>query len=189
MCKRKCGYCRRLLDAKPTGRPRAYCSDRCRQAACRRRARRSVHFRSKTCEWATPPEVFAEYDREFHFTLDACATPENAKCAHYFTREQDGLAQTWTGRVWCNPPYGREIGDWVRKAAESVACGQAELVACLLPARVDTKWWHGCCKGAEVRLIEGRIRFVGAKSSAPFPSAVVVFRDTKAVTKQAVERS
>ena len=82
--------------------------------------------------------LFAALDSEFGpFTLDVCATAENAKCAHYFDRAADGLARRWTGRVWCNPPYGREIGRWTCKAAEAVRSGDAELVVCLVPARVD----------------------------------------------------
>ena len=74
-----------------------------------------VMFSSKTDLWETPQEFFDELDREFHFDLDVCATPENAKCSPYYTPEQDGLSQPWTGVCWCNPPYGRKIGDWVRK--------------------------------------------------------------------------
>ncbi len=75
------------------------------------------------------------------FDLDVCATGENAKCDRFFTREDDGLAQAWTGRVWMNPPYGRMIGEWMRKAWESSQT-TAELVVCLVPARTDTRWWH-----------------------------------------------
>jgi phage N-6-adenine-methyltransferase len=140
--KGKCPRCRRTLPAARTGRPRRYCSDRCRWSAYRRRRRkRPVHFSSRTCEWATPQELFDRLaDRFGGFTLDVCATTDNAKCAAYFTRAQDGLAQSWTGRVWCNPPYGRAIGHWLRKALESVQGGSAELVVCLVPARTDT---HG----------------------------------------------
>lgn len=89
-------------------------------------------FSSATCEWATPLELFKALDAEFGFTCDVCATADNAKCAEFFSPEQDGLAQEWTGVCWCNPPYGREIGKWVRKAAES-SC----TVVMLLPARTD----------------------------------------------------
>jgi hypothetical protein len=90
------------------------------------------------------------------------------------------LAQRWQGVVWCNPPYGRSIARWVRKAWESVEQGDAECVVCLLPARVDTRWWHTYCARGEVRFLRGRLRFGGAKSGAPFPSAVVVFRNAPA---------
>lgn len=131
-------------------------------------------FTSQTGEWATPQDFFDRLDDEFHFTLDACATPENAKCERYYTKEQDGLAQPWQGVVWVNPPYGREIGKWVRKAYESSLQGAA--VVCLLPARTDTAWWHDYCTKGEVRFIRGRLKFGGSKNSAPFPSAVVIFR-------------
>lgn len=72
-------------------------------------------FSSKTGLWETPQKFFDELDQEFHFDLDVCALPENAKCARYYTPEQDGLSQPWAGICWCNPPYGREIGSWVRK--------------------------------------------------------------------------
>jgi site-specific DNA-methyltransferase (adenine-specific) len=127
--------------------------------------------------------MFAEWDRRFSFTLDVCADAGNAKCANYYTRADDGLAQPWAGRVWCNPPYGREIGRWVAKAAESVRAGDAEVVVCLLPARTDTSWWHTYCAGAEVHFLRGRVRFGEAETGAPFPSAVVTFRNGRGVTK------
>jgi phage N-6-adenine-methyltransferase len=160
-----------------TGRPRVYCSPACKQAVYRKRARRSVNFRSTSDEWSTPPEVFAELNEEFGpFDLDPCATAENAKCPRNFTRKEDGLAQIWTGRVYMNCPYGRAIGLWMRKAWESVQSGEAELAVCLVPARVDTAWWHDYALQGEVRTPRGRLRFGGATSSAPFPSAIVIFR-------------
>lgn len=134
-----------------------------------------VHYSSKTDEWATPPEFFQYLDDEFGFTLDVCATPENAKCERYFTREQDGLAQDWSGTCWMNPPYGRTIGRWVEKAFVEHSKG-AKVVA-LLPARTDTRWFHNWIYGkAEIRLIKGRLKFGGGKYSAPFPSMVVVWQ-------------
>lgn len=133
-------------------------------------------FKSSTGEWETPQAFFDELDREFHFTLDPCATPENAKCETYFTKEVDGLAQCWSRyRVYMNPPYGRKIGDWVKYAREeAVAC--AELVVCLLPARTDTRWFHDYIYGrAEIRFIKGRLKFVGAVNSAPFPSMLAIY--------------
>jgi phage N-6-adenine-methyltransferase len=143
-----------------------------------------VHFSSKTDEWATPPDLFAELDREFQFTVDVCADETNAKCALYFDRGQDGLAQRWTGRCWMNPPYGREIGAWMAKAVESVRRGDAELVVALVPSRTDARWWHAYCSQGEIRFLPGRLRFGGASAGAPFPSAVIVFRDINPVTEQ-----
>lgn len=135
-------------------------------------------FSSKTDLWSTPQEFFDELNREFGFTLDACATPENAKCENYFSPEIDGLSQEWgKNTVWCNPPYGREIGAWVRKASESEA-----LTVMLLPARTDTKWFHDYIyHKAEIRFIKGRLKFGDGKNSASFPSMIVVFRNRKEV--------
>ncbi|WP_254778353.1 phage N-6-adenine-methyltransferase [Aneurinibacillus thermoaerophilus] len=132
-------------------------------------------FSSASDEWPTPQSFFDELNREFNFTLDPCATHENAKCPEYFTKENDGLAQDWSGHVvFMNPPYGREIGQWVRKAYEESVKGAT--VVCLLPARVDTRWFHDYIyHRAEIRFIKGRLKFGDSKNSAPFPSMVVIF--------------
>ena len=137
----------------------------------------TVHFSSKSNCWETPKEFFQALDAEFHFTIDVCALPENAKCDTFYTPEDDGLAQPWQGTVWCNPPYGREIGKWVHKASEAAAKGN--VVVMLLPARTDTAWFHRFIynkPGVEIRFIKGRLKFGGATNSAPFPSMVCVFR-------------
>jgi phage N-6-adenine-methyltransferase len=132
-------------------------------------------FTSNTPEWETPQDLFNELNEEFHFQLDVCATPENAKCKRYFTKEMDGLKQNWRewgGYKWMNPPYGREIGLWVKKASEE------RKVVCLLPARTDTRWfWDYCYEKpwTRVRFIKGRLKFGGSKNSAPFPSMIVIF--------------
>ena len=137
--------------------------------------RYTVHFSSQTDLWATPEAFFDRWNATFHFELDVCALPQNAKCARYFTPEEDGLKQRWTGVCWMNPPYGREIGHWVKKAYQSAKEGAT--VVCLLPSRTDTRWWHSFVVLAdEVHFIQGRLKFGGSKNSAPFPSAVVVFR-------------
>ena len=118
---------------------------------------------------------FDKLDAEFHFDLDVCAIPENAKCANYYSPDQDGLSQEWKGVCWCNPPYGRKIGDWVKKADESTLDGA--VVVMLLPARTDTRWFHKYIYGkAEIRFLPGRLKFGGSKNSAPFPSMVVIFK-------------
>ena len=135
----------------------------------------AVHFSSASDEWPTPRYLYEGLTAEFGFTLDPAATVENAKCRCFFTRAEDGLAQDWTGHtVFLNPPYGRGIGLWVRKAYETAA--QGSVVVCLLPARTDTRWWHDYVSRGEVRFLRGRIRFEGGLHCAPFPSAVVVFR-------------
>ena len=152
--------------------------------------------------WATPQVLFDNLNREFHFTIDVCADPSNAKCPVYYTKEQDGLAQDWGGQVcWCNPPYGDAeypckpgckkkrciarghhidkyvpgIKDWVAKASQYTT-------VCLLPARTDTAYFHDYIYGyADVRFLRGRLKFCDEKGRAPFPSMVVVFnklRDT-----------
>jgi site-specific DNA-methyltransferase (adenine-specific) len=134
-------------------------------------------FTSKTNEWATPQAFFDELDKEFNFTLDPCATPQNAKCARYFTKEIDGLSQSWRGEiVFCNPPYGRDLSKWVAKAYTETLSG-ATLVVMLIPARTDTSYFHDYIyKKHEVRFIRGRLHFNESKCAAPFPSMVVVMR-------------
>ena len=145
----------------------------------------AVHFLcigTETPEWATPQGLFDELDKEFGFTLDVCALPENAKCDRYFTPEIDGLSQDWTGTCWMNPPYGKVISHWIRKAYESCQTQEADCVVCLLPVRTDTRWFHELiypaqkCGQAEIRFIKGRLKFGGAKSAAPFPNMLVIYR-------------
>jgi site-specific DNA-methyltransferase (adenine-specific) len=131
-------------------------------------------FTSARTDWETPSALFRLLDVEFAFTLDVCATRLNRKCRRYFTPAINGLRQPWPGSCWMNPPYGRAIGVWVKKALEESQTGA--IVVCLLPARIDTAWWHdGVMKASEIRLLRGRLRFVGAASPAPFPSAVAIF--------------
>ena len=136
--------------------------------------------------WTTPPEFFAELDKEFKFTLDAAAlsastlVPDNwFGPDHILPHRRDALALEWNwisegGPAWLNPPYGRVIKDWVAKA--DYESKQGLTVVCLVPARTDTNWWWDSCIHHEVRFIKGRLKFGGQKGSAPFPSAVVVMR-------------
>lgn len=133
----------------------------------------NVHFSSKTDLHATPQDFFDTLDKEFKFGTDVCALPDNAKCESFFTPEQDGLKQAWTGVCWMNPPYGREIGFWMKKAYESMLEGAT--VVCLVPSRTDTRWWHDYAMKGQIRFIKGRLKFGKAKNSAPFPSAIVIF--------------
>ncbi len=133
------------------------------------------HYSAKTVIWETPQKFFDALDAEFNFTLDVCALPENTKCVRYFSPEDDGLKQAWVGACWMNPPYGRKIKAWVRKARESALAGAT--VVCLLPARTETGWWHDyVIPYGEIRFMRGRIKFGGSPHNAPFPNAVVVFR-------------
>ena len=141
---------------------------------------KDVLFSSKSDLWETPQNLFDKLDQEFGFTLDVCAIPENAKCQKFYTPEQDGLKMPWNGTVWCNPPYGRQVGQWVRRALFAAVAGNT--VVMLLPARTDTAWFHDYIykrNGVEIRFLRGRLRFGGGKTPAPFPSMVVVFRGGK----------
>lgn len=130
---------------------------------------------SSCSTWETPRDIFVKLDAEFRFSLDVCATADNAKCEHFFSPEDDGLSQTWEGSCWMNPPYGREISKWVKKAYDESRRDGVRVVA-LLPARTCTAWWHEwVVKAKEIRFLRGRLRFVGARWDAPFPSVVVLF--------------
>lgn len=132
---------------------------------------KSLMFSSKSDVWETPQDLFDRLDALYHFQTDVCALPENAKCSVYYTPDQDGLKQEWLGVCWCNPPYGRNIGEWVKKAYLSEA-----VVVMLLPARTDTKWFHEyCLPFGEIVFLRGRLKFGGCKTAAPFPSMIVTF--------------
>lgn len=137
---------------------------------------------SKTDDWATPQDFFDELNGEFGFDLDPCANAENHKCDLFFTAEQDGLMQDWGGNtVFCNPPYGKMIAKWVKKAYEESRKPNTTVVM-LIPARTDTRWFHDYIyKNAEIRFIRGRLKFGNATASAPFPSMVVIYRAKKEV--------
>lgn len=133
-------------------------------------------YSSNTPEYTTPIELYKKLDEEFNFTLDPCCTNENHKCSVYYTKEVNGLKMRWNGRVFMNPPYGRVIGLWIKKAYESVLNKECELVVCLVPARTDTKWFQDyCLKSSDIRWIRGRVKFAN-NSPAPFPSCIVVFK-------------
>lgn len=130
-------------------------------------------FSSQKEDWETPQELFDQLNKEFNFTVDVASNEENHKCKRYYTKAENGLLQNWEKEiVWCNPPYGRKVGDWVEKASKSNAT-----VVMLLPARTDTKWFHNYIyKKAEIRFLKGRLKFGDSKNFAPFPSMVVIFR-------------
>lgn len=138
---------------------------------------RRVLTSSKDMAWATPQEWFNYLNLEFKFTLDPCCVPETAKCKKFYTPDDDGLAQSWKGeRVFMNPPYGRELSSWMRKAYEEARDNEA-LVVCFVPARVDTNWWHTfAMRASDIRYPKGRVTFAGADAPAPFPIAIVIFR-------------
>ena len=133
-----------------------------------------VHFNSDSNEWETPKYLYDQLDKEFNFTLDPCCTEQSAKCEKYYTKEDDGLKQDWSKDiVFMNPPYGREIPKWIKKAYNESLKGA--IVVCLIPARTDTRyWWNYIFPYAEIRFIKGRLKFI-QENYAPFPSAVVIF--------------
>jgi len=140
-------------------------------------------YSSRSEEWATPQAFFDALDAEFHFDLDAAATSDNAKCSRYLTRADRGYLGAlglywaeWGKCIWCNPPYGRGIGQWFAKAREAQAAGAT--VVMLAHARTDTRWWHEHVQGvaSEVRFVKGRLKFGDGRQSAPFPSAVIIYR-------------
>ena len=134
-------------------------------------------FSSNDETWATPQDFFDKLNDEFHFTLDPCCSKQTAKCEKYYTIVENGLIQDWSGEtVFCNPPYGREIYDWVKKCSLEAKKDDTTVVM-LIPARTDTRYFHEFIYNkSEIRFIKGRLKFGNAKNSAPFPSMVVVFR-------------
>jgi len=136
-------------------------------------------FSTGNTEWETPKEFFDILNGILKFDVDVCATAANTKCERYFTKEIDGLTQDWIGRIWCNPPYGRDIGKWISRARDSYWVNDATVVM-LLPSRTDTKWIHKYVFGsAHVVFLEGRLKFTGSKCSAPFPSMLAIWDNNK----------
>ena len=135
---------------------------------------------SKTNEWETPQDLFDELNKEFSFTLDPCATDKNAKCSKYYTKKENGLNQSWNEEVvFMNPPYGGSTGLWIKKACEESK--QGAIVVCLIVSSTDRSYWHDYIfpYASEIRFLRGRIKFGDAKSTAPFASAIIIFKGTK----------
>lgn len=139
---------------------------------------------SKRMDWCTPQDFFDKLNEEFCFVLDAAATEKTKKCEFCFTPETDGLSQSWDlgGSVFCNPPYGRDIGKWVKKAYEESHSGN--VIVLLIPARTDTNYFHDYIYGkAQIRFIRGRLRFTDQNGKSgnptPFPSMIVIYNGAK----------
>lgn len=142
-------------------------------------------FSKASDEWSTPQDLFDALDKEFGFDLDAAATRENCKVQPWLDPMINALIAHWhdCGRiVWLNPPYSK-VNQFIEKAALEASCGCT--VVCLIPARTDTRMWHSYVwdtdqhkprPGVEVRFLKGRLKFGNSRNSAPFPSAVVIFR-------------
>lgn len=143
-----------------------------------------VHYSSASAEWYTPPDLFNEWNIKYGpFDLDPCpaATSPIKKLIPISCANKSGLTSSWFGRVYCNPPYGREIGQWTRKAQQEIQNPNTDIIVMLVPARTDTAWWHEAIDaGAQPVFLRGRIKFWGPespyKSSAPFPSALLIFK-------------
>lgn len=139
---------------------------------------KDLMFSSEKDDWETPQDLFDELNKEFNFTLDPCANENNHKCKKYYTKKEDGKLQNWKGEtVFCNPPYGRKIGEWVEKCYNHGKSGDGVAVM-LIPARTDTRWFHEYIyekKGVSIRFLKGRVKFGGSKNGAPFPSMIVIF--------------
>ena len=147
-----------------------------------------VMFSSKSNEWATPQDFFDKLNSMYGpFTLDAAASLDNYKVGKYYTESDDSLSKDWgNNTVFLNPPYGRKLKDWVKKAYEEGRANSTTVVA-LIPARTDTKYWHDyVMKADEILFVRGRLKFGDETNSAPFPSAVVVFRQTPSNGQQRV---
>lgn len=127
-------------------------------------------------EWSTPEDFYQKLNQIFNFTLDPCATDENHKCDKYYTLGTDGLTQDWGGeKVFVNPPYSDNT-QWLEKCYNE-AQKPNTIVVVLIPSRTDTKYWHNyAMKASHIYFVKGRLKFGNQKNSAPFPSAVLVFR-------------
>lgn len=145
-------------------------------------------FSSDKLDWGTPIEFFKKLDKIFNFELDVCANKHNTKCENFYSLEENSLSQNWNGICWMNPPYGKLINLWLRKASEE-ANVNAKSVVCLVPSRTDTKWFQESVKKASyVVFLKGRLKFEGSKSSAPFPSALIIFGDINKNQKDELEK-
>lgn len=141
----------------------------------------SLMFSSKKDDWETPQQLFDKLDDEFNFSWDLAATKENSKCEQYIDKSDDSLSVNWSelvGNLWLNPPYGRQIKKWVKKASETDL--KDSYLVMLIPARTDTSYWHDYIFGkAEIKFLRGRLKFEingVPKDAVPFPSALVIFK-------------
>lgn len=150
-------------------------------------------FSSKSSRWETPEDFFDKLNNEFNFDVDVCATKQSTKCEKFFNESIDGLSESWSGTCYMNPPYGREINKWIKKAYEESRKDNCVVIA-LIPSRTDTRWWHDyVMKANEIRFVIGRLKFINRsfpsfredgnfkKSPAPFPSAVIIWKNNSII--------
>lgn len=142
------------------------------------RVRNDGRWHSRGSDWSTPQDLFDELNAEFHFTLDPCASEWNFKCQKWLNEEMNGLEYDWKKEtVFLNPPYGKILNDWMKKAYESSLNGAT--VVCLVPSATDAAWWHDFAMKGEIRFLRGRPRFLtkeGTWQQTFSPSVIVVFR-------------
>jgi phage N-6-adenine-methyltransferase len=148
----------------------------------KKRHSKKIFQKAGMYEWETPQDLFDKLNAEFHFTLDVCASKENAKCKNYYSEEDNALTKEWKGVCWMNPPYGRTIGKWIKKAYSEAFNGAT--IVCLIPSRTETNWWWNYCMKGEIRFLRGRLKFGGRNTKgeyvnypATFGSAIVIFRN------------
>jgi len=119
--------------------------------------------------WRTPKRLYNSLNKIFRFDFDPC--PVNP---HF-----DGLKIDWKQSNYVNPPYGRELGLWVKKCFEESQKGKTAVL--LIPSRTDTKYWHNyVMKAKEIWFVRGRLKFDDQKYPAPFPSVIVIFKNKEA---------
>jgi phage N-6-adenine-methyltransferase len=145
------------------------------------RVRNDGRWHSRGSDWGTPHELFDKLDNEFHFTLDVCASYWNTKVKKYFSENEDGLKKNWYKNIcWMNPPYGKVLNDWMKKAYEESQKGAT--VVCLVPAATDTNWWHEYAMKGEIRYLRGRPRFLtkeGTWQQTFSPSVIIILTSMK----------
>lgn len=145
-------------------------------------------FTNNSNEWETPKELFQKYDDIYHFTIDLASTKDNTKCERYYTKEDNSLLKDWSGETgWLNPPYGKEISLFVKKAYDTIMNNKNTTIVMLIPARTDTSYWHDYIfnnKYVKIEFLRGRVKFLCngiRKQSAPFPSAIVIFSNKEVI--------
>ena len=140
-------------------------------------------FDSIRQDWNTPKDLFEKINEEFHFEWDLASSLDNALCSNFYTKEEDGLKQNWTGACWLNPPYGdrsSKMVDWIKKAYLDTQNNSDLTVVILIPARTNTKWFHEyCMKSYEIKFICGRPKFGDSKHGLPQPLVLVVFKKSE----------
>lgn len=138
-------------------------------------------YSSDKMDWGTPQKLFNKLNLYFNFTLDPCCSEVNKKCDKYFTIEDNGLIQDWSKDVvWMNPPYGREMKDWIKKAYDESLKGAT--VVCLVPSRTDTRWFHDYVyEKSDIVFLNKRLDFAGSTNKAPFPSMLVIYNSNKEI--------